>query len=40
MAQKELVTLLLCTDKLFSASNQLNFALVLESGWESEKENV
>jgi hypothetical protein len=37
MAQKELVTLLLCTDKLFSVSNQLNFALVLESGWESVK---
>ena len=38
MAQKELVTFLLCTDKLFPVSNQLKYALVLELGWESEKE--
>lgn len=37
MAQKELVTILLCTDKLFPVSNQLKYALVLELGWESEK---
>lgn len=38
MVQKELVTFLLCTDKLFPVSNQLKYALVLELGWESEKE--
>ena len=39
MMQKEPMTLLVKPDKLSPISNQLNFALVLEKGWE-EKNNV